>query len=70
MDAYESRVRDLEAEGCTRSDAQAVADAEGLCSRCGGPGAAGAAGLCAECDAEADREERRQMREWRKDSGV
>lgn len=27
---YEKRVRELEAEGCTRSDAQAVADAEGL----------------------------------------
>jgi len=26
--AYEKRVRELEAEGCSRSDAQAVADAE------------------------------------------
>jgi len=28
--AYEKRVRELEAEGCSRSDAQAVADAEDL----------------------------------------
>lgn len=28
IDAYEKRVRELEAEGCSRSDAQAVADAE------------------------------------------
>ena len=70
MNAYESRVRQLEAEGLTRSDAQGVADAEGFCGRCGGPGAAGAAGLCAACDADADREERRQAREWRNDSGV
>lgn len=45
MDAYEERVRELEAEGMTRSDAQAVADAEAI------------------------REERRQYREWRNDSG-
>ena len=28
IDAYEARVEELEAEGCTRSDAQAIADAE------------------------------------------
>ena len=28
IDAYEKRVRELEAEGCTRSDAQAIVDAE------------------------------------------
>lgn len=27
---YEQRVRDLEAEGCTRSDAQAIVDAQQL----------------------------------------
>lgn len=30
LDAYEARVRELEAEGLTRSDAQAVADAEAV----------------------------------------
>jgi hypothetical protein len=30
IDAYEERVRQLEAEGCTRSDAQAIVDAYGL----------------------------------------
>ena len=28
LDPYEARVRELEADGCTRSDAQAIADAE------------------------------------------
>lgn len=106
VSAYESRVRQLEAQGCTRSDAQGVADAEdrrrlpcghvaeaeivdgvpwcGVCARmdaeeltrCPGCGEAnddgeGWDGRCGNCaDREARREDRRQAREWRNDSGV
>jgi hypothetical protein len=46
----------------------------GLCWNCRKGQRAGAAGLCQACndeaDAEADREYRRQMRDWRNDSGV
>jgi hypothetical protein len=45
-----------------------------LCERCGKGPKAGAAGLCQACndlaDAEAEREYKRQHREWRNDSGV
>ena len=46
---WEARVRVLEAEGLTRSDAQGAVEAEDLA---------------------AEREEKRQNREWRNDSGV
>jgi len=46
---WEARVRALEAEGLTRSDAQGCVDAE---------------------DLSAEREEKRQRRAWRNDSGV
>jgi len=35
LNQYENRVRELESEGMTRSDAQAVADAEVQCNACG-----------------------------------
>ena len=54
---------------CIR-EPEAIMEKAGRCGHCGKPGAAGAAGLCAECDRLADLEERRQMREWRNDSGV
>lgn len=50
---------------------QVKAAPEHPCGRCGEGEAAGATRLCAACDAAADAADyKRQMREWRNDSGV